>query len=148
MLASSVSGLALPSRTICTSDVSNYKCEFRECESYGSVVTKWYDKKNATYKEVKVGGGEPVYEIKETANDEESARKTAEAKLKRIQKENLTFNFSTRGMPELFAESAIIISGFKKKIPTNWIITHVQHSLSSSGFTTSVTCSNQPNKED
>ncbi|GHT91944.1 hypothetical protein FACS1894122_05090 [Alphaproteobacteria bacterium] len=148
MSASSVSGLALPSHTIYINDVSNYKCEFRECESYGSVVTKWYDKKNATYQEAKVGDGEPVYEIKEVANDEESAKKTAEAKLKRIEKENLTFNFSTRGMPELFAESAIIISGFKKKIPTNWIMTHVQHSLSSSGFTTSVTCSNKIDKED
>jgi phage protein D len=148
MSASSVSGLALPSHTIYIGDVSNYKCEFRECESYGSVVAKWYDKKNATYKEVKVGDGEPVYEIKETANDEESAKKAAEAKLKRIQKESLSFNFSTRGRPELFAESAIFISGFKKKIQTNWIITHVQHSLNSGGFTTSVTCSNKIDKED
>ena len=63
-----------------------------------------------------------------------------QAKVKRVEKNNKTFRFSTEGRPDLFAESPLILRGFSTKIPTTWIISRVEHALNSNGFISNVEC--------
>lgn len=143
MSAKSVSGKELPTKYIDATDVSNYSCSFKETESNGgtgSVSADWYDAKNAQYITVTAGNGEPVTQLKECFASESDAMTAANAALKHTEKSNVTFNFSIAGRTDLFAESQMVLRGFSKKIPTNWIISKVEHTLNNSGFRTSVEC--------
>ena len=81
-------------------------------------------------------------ELKEIFATKEQAVSAAQAQFKRTIKSNKTFRFSIAGRTDLFAESPIVLRGFNPKIPQKWIMNRVEHSLSSSGFTTSVDCFN------
>jgi phage protein D len=144
MGAKSASGENLPTKYVDVSEVGEYTCSFRETEEDGAVGTvfaNWYDKEKGEYFSVKSGSGNPEYELDEVFSSEKSALAAASAKLKRVVKSNKTFSFSTHGRPDFFAESPIVLRGFSSKIPTDWIISRVEHTLSSNGFTTQVECS-------
>jgi phage protein D len=141
----SASGKSLPAKYVDISEVGEYTCSFRETEeggAVGAVFANWYDKEKGEYFMVKAGSGAPESELDEVFSSEKSALAATNAKLKRVVKSNKTFSFTTYGRPDFFAESPLFLSGFSPKIPTNWIISRVEHSLSASGFTTSVECSN------
>ena len=84
--------------------------------------------------------GAPETELNEIFKDEKSALAACRARFKRVTKSNKTLRFSVEGRPDLFAESPLVLRGFPSKIPTNWIISRVEHSLSSNGFVTDVNC--------
>ena len=142
MRAKSISGKNLPTKYIDAADVVNYTCAFRETETTteggtsGTIFANWYDKETGEYHLISNGTGEP--ETEEIFADEQSARAaiTSQAKTKN----NTTLRFSTAGRPDLFAESPLVLCGFPDKIPTNWIISNVQHSFNARGFITSVEC--------
>lgn len=112
MTAKSVSGKSLPTKYIEASEVANYSCNFKETET----------------------------ELNEIFSSEKDALAAVQAKGKRIEKNNKTFRFTTEGRPDLFAEGPIILRGFPIKIPTNWIISRVEHTLNSCGFVSNVEC--------
>ncbi len=139
----SVSGKLLPIKYIDATDVVGYSCVFKETESgggSGTVYVNWYDKNTGEYHLEHAGEGTPEIELKEIFTTKEQALAAARAKFKRDSKENKTFRFSITGRTDLFAESPLVLRGFSQKIPVNWIISHVEHQLSSSGFSTSVDC--------
>ena len=141
----SVSGKSLPIKYVEASEVASYSCNFRETESdgfSGTVFANWYDKNTGEYHLEKVGNGDPETELQEIFSTKEQAIAAAQAKFKRAAKSNKTFRFSIAGRTDLFAESPLILRGFNSKIPTNWIINRVEHSLSSNGFVTNVDCCN------
>lgn len=143
MSGKSTSGKKLPVKTIDAVDIASYSCSFRETESgggAGTIYANWYNEEKGDSVLVHAGEGAPETELKEIFKDEKSALAACKARLKRIIKSNKSFNFSCVGRVDLFAESPIILHGFSKKIPVNWIITRVEHNLSSSGFNTSVEC--------
>ncbi|MDR2067381.1 MAG: hypothetical protein LBP41_00100 [Holosporaceae bacterium] len=145
MSAKSTSGKNLPTKNVDVSELSEYSCSFKETESgdgaVGTVYADWYDKENADYKIVSVGSGDPWIELDEIFPSEAAALAAAQAKFKRVVKSNKTFRFTTGGRPDFFAESPIVFTGLSPKIPANWIISRVEHTLSSSGFATNVDCS-------
>jgi phage protein D len=144
MSAKSTSGKSLHTKNVDVSELGEYSCSFKETESGGAVGTvfaNWYDKGNSEYYMVKVGSGDPETELDEIFSSEKSALAAAQAKFKRVVKSNKTFRFTTGGRPDFYAESPIVFNGLSPKIPTNWIISRVEHTLSTSGFTTSVDCS-------
>ncbi len=139
----SISGQQLPTKYIDATDVASYSCSFKETESgggSGTVYANWYDKNSGEYHLVHIGSGDPETELNEIFKDEKSALAACQAKFKRVSKSNITFSFSCAGCPDLFAESPLVLQGFGQKIPTNWIISGVEHSLSSNGFVTSIDC--------
>ncbi|MDR2067723.1 MAG: hypothetical protein LBP41_01905 [Holosporaceae bacterium] len=143
MSAKSTSGKNLPTKNVDVSELGEYSCSFKETESGGAVGTvfaNWYDKENGEYHMVKAGSGDPETELDEIFSSEKSALAAAQAKFKRVVKSNKTFRFTTGGRPDFFAESPIVFNGLSPKIPENWIISRVEHTLSTSGFTTSVEC--------
>jgi phage protein D len=144
MSAKSVSGNSLPTKNVDVSELGEYSCSFKETESGGAIGTvfaNWYDKENGEYQMVKAGYGDPEAELNEIFSSEKSALAAAQAKFKRVVKSNKTFRFTTGGRPDFFAESPIVFTGLSAKIPANWIISRVEHTLSAGGFTTSVECS-------
>jgi phage protein D len=108
----------------------------------GTVFANWYDKDSGEYHMVSAGSGDPEVELDEIFSSEKSALAAAQAKFKRVVKSNKTFRFTTGGRPDFFAESPIIFSGLSPKIPNNWVISRVEHTLSASGFITAVDCAN------
>jgi phage protein D len=143
MSAKSTSGKNLPTKYVDVAELSEYSCSFKETESggaAGTVFATWYDKEKADYFYVKVGSGDPETEVGEIFSSEKSALAAANAKFKRVVKSNKTFRFTTGGRPDFFAESPIVFTGLSSKIPTNWIISRVEHTLSTSGFVTQVEC--------
>jgi phage protein D len=143
MSAKSTSGKNLPTKYVEVSELGEYSCSFKETESGGAVGTvfaNWYDKDKGEYFMVKSGSGDPEIELDEIFSSEKSAMAAANAKFKRVVKSNKTFRFTTGGRPDFFAESPIVFTGLSSKIPANWIISRVEHTLSASGFSTSVEC--------
>ena len=145
MTAKSVSGKSLPTKYIEASEVANYSCNFKETETgtngaTGTIYANWYDKKSGEYHLVHAGSGDPETELNEIFSSEKDALTAVQAKGKRIEKNNKTFRFTTEGRPDLFAEGPIILRGFPIKIPTNWIISRVEHTLNSCGFVSNVEC--------
>ena len=141
----SVSGKSLPIKYVEASEVASYSCNFREIESggfSGTVFANWYEKETGEYHLEKIGNGDPEMELKEIFATKEQAVSAAQAQFKRTIKSNKTFRFSIAGRTDLFAESPIVLRGLNPKIPQKWIMNRVEHSLSSSGFTTSVDCFN------
>jgi phage protein D len=104
------------------------------------VFANWYDKENGEYRMVKAGSGDPEVELDEIFSSEKTALAAAQAKFKRVVKSNKTFRFTTGGRPDFFAESPIVFTGLSPKIPADWIISRVEHTLSASGFVTNVEC--------
>jgi phage protein D len=143
MSARSTSGQNLPTKKVDVSELGEYSCSFKETESggvVGTVFANWYDKENGEYHMVKAGSGDPETELDEIFSSEKAALAAANAKFKRVVKSNKTFRFTTGGRPDFFAESPIVFTGLSPKIPANWIISRVEHTLSASGFSTSVEC--------
>jgi phage protein D len=143
MSAKSTSGKNLPTKNVDVSELGEYSCSFKETESGGAVGTvfaNWYDKDSGEYHMVSTGSGDPEAELDEIFSSEKTALAAAQAKFKRVVKSNKTFRFTTGGRPDFFAESPIVFSGLSAKIPANWIISRVEHTLSASGFSTSVEC--------
>lgn len=144
MATKSVSGKTLPTKYIDVSEVASYSCDFKETETSGgfngTVFANYYNKDTGDYVLVHEGSGEPQLELNEIFGSEQQARSAAKSKFKKVSKNNTTFRFSTAGRTDLFAESPLVLKNFYSKIPTKWIISKVEHSLSSSGFVTSVDC--------
>jgi phage protein D len=144
MSAKSTSGKNLPTKNVDVAELGEYSCSFRETESgggmVGTVFANWYDKDAGEYHMVSAGSGEPETELNEIFSSEKAALAAANAKFKRVVKSNKTFRFTTGGRPDFFAESPIVFTGLSPKIPANWVISRVEHTLSASGFSTSVEC--------
>ena len=143
MSGKSVSGKTLPTKYIEASEIASYSCSFKETETdgaTGTVYANWYDKKTGEYYLVHAGSGDPETELNEVFSTEKEALTAVQAKVKRVEKNNKTFQFSTEGRADLFAEGPLVIRGFSTKIPINWIISKVQHVLNSNGFVTRVEC--------
>jgi phage protein D len=143
MSAKSVSGASLPTKYVDVSEIGEYSCSFKETESGGAIGTvfaNWYDKENGEYRMISSGSGDPEIELDEIFSSEKTALAAANAKFKRVVKANRKLVFTTRGRPDFFAESPIVFRGFSSKIPADWVIVRVEHTLSGSGFSTSVEC--------
>ncbi len=139
----SVSGKSLPTKYIEASEVAKYTCSFKETETNGatgSVYANWYDKKTGEYHLVHAGAGDPETELNEIFSSEKEALAAVQAKVKKVEKNNKTFRFTTEGRSDLFAESPLVLRDFPAQIPVNWIISRVVHSLDSSGFVSNVDC--------
>lgn len=143
MSGKSVSGKQLPTKYIYASEVATYSCNFKETETNGAtgtVYASWYDKKSGEYNLVHAGSGDPETELNEIFQSEKDALTAVQSKVKRVEQNNKTFGFTTEGRPDLFAEGALILQGFPTKIPNKWIISKVEHNLSSNGFVSRIDC--------
>lgn len=76
----------------------------------------------------------PERKLPQRFSSEKEAISACIGKEKRLVKNSKTFSFSCPGNPILMAEHPVVLSGFHSKIPTNWIITHAEHTIDASGY--------------
>ncbi len=102
------------------------------------VVARWLDMVKNEQKEVTMGSGEPVFIIHDCI-DEADAKRKAQARFYRDAREKAgVFVMLEKGKPSIEAEMNLNLTGFRSGINGTWFTTEVVHSVSQSGYTTSV----------
>lgn len=114
-------------------DITSYRMVTSTREDAGMVVAYWHAVKNAKRHEVKVGSGEPVTRLKMYYPTQEMALAAARAELDRRNRHKTTVSLQLPGRPDIMAEGKLYLDGFRDGIPTEWVITRVQHTIEANG---------------
>ncbi len=144
----SASGSSLSAVNINAEECLSYNCTIKERGNYSKVVAKYQDKETGTEKTVETSissGDHPEHRIKELHPTLEAATAAAASVAKELRTGKVEISLSIVGRPEIFAERPVILNGFRSDPTqgTEYTIHSVTHTLSNSGFITSVTCSNK-----
>ena len=139
--AKSFTGQLIGGGTLSLDEISSWRVTFAERDQHNSVASYWHDPDKAEPIEEKAGNGDPVHTMRGVYPNSGLAKAAAEAKLERLTRGTQTLNITLAGRPELVAESKIYLSGFRPGIPSDWVITRAEHTLDSSGYTTTIEAS-------
>jgi phage protein D len=139
--AKSFTGQLIGGGTLSLDEISSWRVTFAERDQHNSVASYWHDPDKAEPVEEKAGDGDPVHTMRGVYPNSGLAKAAAEAKLERLTRGTQTLNITLAGRPELVAESKIYLSGFRPGIPSDWVITRAEHTLDSSGYTTTIEAS-------
>jgi phage protein D len=139
----SASGSHLPEVILTPDSTINWSLEFSKKEQVPSVVAKGYDTDNAEEFFESVGeegysNGNIGYSLRGLYPTREAAKVAAKAVYEKLTQKTYTFTAEIPGNPNILAESKLKLSGFRAGIPTAWIISRSTHSLTSSGYRTSL----------
>lgn len=136
----SITGALIPGPTITKGEVATYSAQFSERTKYGSATTRWHDPETGETNSFKLDGeGTGAdYEAPNLYPDETAAKNAAKSFLKSSERGSESITLSMSGRPDIIAEGLITLSGFPDAMNKSWTIKTVTHSLSPSGFTTSV----------
>ncbi|MBK2258973.1 phage late control D family protein [Francisella philomiragia] len=133
-----VSGATLDTVSIDISDCNNITYNSKKSSKYNSVQADYQSTDTAKIKTVTVGSGDPVLKLSYIYESEELAQTAASKVLNKSNLNNDTLNLDMTGNPELIAGAPISITGLREDIPQNWYIGTANHSLSKSGYSTSL----------
>lgn len=135
----SVSGKPLDKLTIDRSECSSYSAEWSKRANFSKVKTKSHNVETGETEEIEESDDDegPVLESPVLYPDAESARRAAASTLEQNARSE-TISLTLAGRPDMIAEGAITLTGFKSKMNGEWLVKSVQHSFSKSGFTTTV----------
>lgn len=134
----SVSGEQLPAVALVPTDVSRFRVVMSKRETAGMVVAYWHAVKQAKRNEVKVGQGEPVSRLKMYYPTKEMALAAARSELQRRERGKVTVSLTLPGRTDLVAEAPLTLAGFRDGVNGEWVITRVEHSLDSQGYSCTV----------
>ena len=134
----SVSGEQLPAVALVPTDVSRFRVVMSKRETAGMVVAYWHAVKQAKRNEVKVGQGEPVSRLKMYYPTKEMALAAARSELQRRERGMVTVSLTMPGRTDLVAEAPLTLAGFRDGVNGEWVITRVEHSLDSGGYSCTV----------
>lgn len=149
--ATSVTGLSMPDLVIYKSESSSYTATLGKRTKAKKVTTKYHDVEAGETKYVEdddeeESDGADEYEHPMAFSDEESA-KTAAASLKdQLARGAETVSATIVGRPDISAEGNVTFSGFNERMNGSWILKSVEHSLSKSGYTTTVQAENSASR--
>ena len=141
-------GQTIPTVTINRSEVSTYSGDWQEGAVFDQVVTYWHDVASGQTKTETAGEGTRTFRFKNPAADQAEAKQWAAAALKKYQSKAGKMALTMPGRADLQSEQLVIAEGFpyplsatptKAAIAKQWVLKSVEHVLSRSGFTTSVT---------
>jgi phage protein D len=137
------SGSQLPEVILTPDATINWSLQFSKKEQVPSVVAKGYDTDNAEEFFESVGEedyseGDIGYSLRGLYPTREAAKVAAKAVYEKLTQKAYTFSAEILGNPNVLAESNLKLSGFRQGIPTAWIISRSTHSLTSSGYRTSL----------
>lgn len=139
--AKSFTGQIIGGSTIDLKEVASWSITFAERDHQASVICYWHDPDKAEPIEEKAGDGDPIHTLRGVYPNSGLAKDAGQAKLERLTCGTQTLNITLSGRPELVAESKIYLSGFRSGIPSDWVITRAEHTLDSSGYTTTIEAS-------
>ncbi len=141
--AKNSSGQTPEAITINITDCLSWDATIADYTRVSAVKARYYDKDKAQYVEKKSGEGPVTKTLKETHASEQEAQDAADSASASQNRATGEVSLRVIGNPELRAEKYIILQGFHRAIDKKWLMTEVRHELSSSGYTTSITCSSE-----
>jgi phage protein D len=138
--AKSMSGVNLSAIIVNKFQVSSYRASIQDRGSYKAVTATWHDKAHGKNFTVSTSPDRPALILRHTYDNEQKAIEAAKAKLEALTQGVNTVDVSLAlGNPTLFAESPLILAGFRPGVSgTTWTVTRVEHNFSNSGFTTTL----------
>ncbi|MCY7295088.1 contractile injection system protein, VgrG/Pvc8 family [Alteromonas sp. a30] len=133
------SGAQIESKPIHVSQLSRWSLELPKRTDYGCVKAYWRsDEQGERQVEMLGDESETCKVLKSTFLTQKEAKAAINSEKQRLDRELRNIHFTLPGDPELFAERPIRISGVHPLADGDFICKRVTHTLSSSGFVTSV----------
>jgi hypothetical protein len=128
------SGVAIPKVTISVEQVARWRVEHTRKENAGSVVAYWHEKRAGKRHEVTVGSGDPVHRIKHYFKTQDAAQASVKAEYDKRKRGGKRLHLVCQGSPLLMAEGVLVLDSFRAGLPTEWLITRVEHTLANQGY--------------
>ncbi|EGW22176.1 contractile injection system protein, VgrG/Pvc8 family [Methylobacter tundripaludum] len=123
-----------------TQVLPGYHCSITDRGKYASVTATYHDKATGQNIAVSTSTEKPAYTLRHTYDNQQQAIEAAQAKKSALDQGTATVDLSLSvGNADLFAESPLILTGFRSGITgPSWTATRVEHSFSKAGFTTQI----------
>ena len=131
----------LPEVTITPDSVIRWAYRFSKQEDIPCVTAKGYDSDQAEEFHETVGSGRPSelgYALRGLYPTREAAQQAAKAVYEKLIQKRHTFSATVIGHPWIAAEARLALQGFQTEIPQQWKISRATHSLTATGYTTSL----------
>lgn len=133
-----VSGEELEPIELRLDQLNNISYTSKKTAQYRSVQASYHDTSTGITKSVTVGSGEPVNKLSHMYPNQQEALDMAKKLFKSSTLDNDSMSLSTIGDPDLIAGAPIEIVGLRDDIPQEWRIDSAGHSISKSGYSTSL----------
>lgn len=141
----SISGQTLPTLTLTPQDVISWNGTLSKRTEFGKVQTSYHD--NETGETVvydadsdQLAEGSQVYQHPIPFASEDEAKAAGASMLDQFSRGAQEISISMPGNQSLMAEATITLSGFHPLLDVPWLVKRVEHSLSTSGYTSSLSC--------
>lgn len=150
--ASSVNGKKMPDLTIYKLECSSYSATLGKRTKAKKVTTKYHDAEAGETKFVddeddEDSDGAEEYEHPMAFADEDSAKQAAASLRDQLSRGAETVSATIVGRPDISAEGNVTFADFNERMNGSWIIKSVEHSLSKSGYTTTVQAENSASRQ-
>lgn len=120
-------------------DGDRHRYHVSERENYQGVRANYYSGGKGKKESVTIGGenNTNMKVLPEVYPSKEEAEAAAQAEFNRTQRSQATMSLTLAlGIPELFPELPVTVSGFKAEIDaTDWLVKRVRHDMSDGGYT-------------
>ncbi len=130
----SATGKNMSTVSLTKKDLLDWRMTSAERGRYEAVTAYWHDLASASKIPEKVGDGTPVYTLRNTYPNAEEARAASQAKLNSLGRGSSTLSITMPGQSSLCAESKLTLSGVRKGIDGDWVVTRVEHIMNQSGY--------------
>lgn len=124
-----ISGASMPTIKLAATDCTRWSMNQSTRDSEGTVVAFYHDRGLAQRKQVSVGSGDPVRKLRNNFPDKASAEKAAQGELDKRSRRKNKLMLTMPGDPTLAAEAKLQLEGFRAGVPTDWLVTRVQHTF-------------------
>jgi phage protein D len=135
----SATGKTIPALTINRNQTNDHRVTLADRGQYQAVLAHWHNTDTGVRMPVRVGDGNPVYTLRHTYPDADTAQIAAQSKLDELRRGLGTANLTLKqGKPLLMAGAKLALSGFMTGVDGDWVVTQVDHEISDSGYSTRV----------
>ena len=135
--AVSASGASMPVIDVTPGNASRWRVSLADRSEYQAVRASWRDAEAAGDITEEAGSGGTVYTLRRLYPSSSEARSAARAKLKALMRGTGRLSITLDpGSPEVSAEAALQLQGFRPGLDGRWICMRVTHAIASSGYST------------
>ncbi len=136
----SSSGRELPLIVVRNSEITSWRGEQPDRDRFAAVVATYTDKAKGEEIAVTVGEGKPAWRIRRAFTSRDEAKTAAESQLRRLNRRHASLSLDMPGLPEVGAESPVLITGLRNGFNGKWSVTKARHTINSQGMKTSLDC--------
>ena len=123
----SATGKTIPAIAIHRNQTSDHRVTMADRGKYPAVLAHWHNTATGIRSPVLVGDGKPVYTLRHTYPDADTARSAAQGKLNALNRGLATASLTlSHGNPLLAAEAKLTLSGFRTGVEGDWVATQVR----------------------